>query len=74
MKLTHIAILAVKGSGKDMIDKLADVLGVTDKTIYRYISDNSDELTKAAALKVIREETGLTDDQILEETTEEARA
>jgi deoxyribose-phosphate aldolase len=68
MKLTHIAILAVKGSGRDMIDRLADVLGVTDKTIYKYISDNSDELTKAAVLKVIREETGLTDDQILEET------
>jgi hypothetical protein len=74
MKLTHIAILAVKGSGRDMIDRLADVLGVTDKTIYKYISDNSDELTKAAVLRVIREETGLTDDQILEEATEETRA
>lgn len=72
MKLTHIAILAVKGSGKDMIDKLAEALRVTDKTVYRYISDNSDELTKAAALKVIREVTGLTDEQILETQTENA--
>jgi deoxyribose-phosphate aldolase len=72
MKLTHIAILAIKGSGKDMIDRLAEVLDVTDKTVYRYISDNSDELTKAAVLKLIRERTGLTDAQILEEETASA--
>lgn len=46
--------------------KIALVLGITDQQIARYIKNNSDNLTKAAALKVIREETGLKDDQILE--------
>lgn len=32
-----------------------------------YIRTNHDNLTKASALKMIREEFGLTDDQILEE-------
>jgi hypothetical protein len=31
-----------------------------------YIKNNKDDLTKAAALKAIREELGLTDEQILE--------
>ena len=48
--------------------KLMAALGdVAESTIYRYIATNDDNLTKAAALKVIREETGLTDDEILEE-------
>lgn len=32
-----------------------------------YIRNNKDDLTKAAAMKVIRKETGLTDEEILEE-------
>lgn len=32
-----------------------------------YVKNNSDNLTKASMLKVIREEFGLTDDEILEE-------
>ncbi len=40
---------------------------VAESTIYRYINTNDDNLTKAAALKVIREETGLKDEEILEE-------
>jgi hypothetical protein len=47
--------------------KLTIALNVTDQTVIRYIKDNSDDLTKAAALKVIRQETGLTDEQILVE-------
>lgn len=66
MRLSRIAILAIKGACPGIIEKLSDALDSSEQTIYRYISDNSDNLTKAAALKVIREETGLTDDQILE--------
>lgn len=66
MKLSHIAILAIRGS-KGIVPKLSKALGVSDPTVYAYIAENSDNLTKAAALKVIREETGLTDEQILEE-------
>ena len=43
-----------------------DVLGCTEFTIARYIQKNSDNLTKAAAMQVIREVSGLTDVEILE--------
>lgn len=46
---------------------LMDVLKVTEFTIARYIQKNSDNLTKAAAMQVIREVTGLCDAEILEE-------
>ncbi len=66
MKLTHIAILAVRGC-KGIVPKLSEALDVHEQTVYGYIQKNHENLTKAAALKVIREETGLTDEQILEE-------
>lgn len=47
--------------------KLALALGVGEQTIIRYISVNHENLTKAAALKVIREQTGLSDDEIIVE-------
>lgn len=68
MRLTHLAFIAIKGSGKGMVEKLAAAMGVSVPTAYKYIRDKSDELTKAAAINVIKKETGLTDDQILEET------
>lgn len=51
--------------------RLMQVLGVVERTINRHIATNSAELTKASALKVIREETGLTDEQILTEAEPE---
>ena len=72
MKLTQIALARINNP-KTRI-KLAGALEVTEQSIIRYIKDNNDELTKAAALVVIREETKLTDKQILEQATEEARA
>jgi len=49
--------------------ELAHVLKCTERTIIRYISDNDKDvdtdLTKAAAMEVIRKHTGLRDDQIL---------
>ncbi len=53
--------------------KLAMALGVGEASIRRYIADNSDHLTKAAALAVIREETGLSDDLILESNLVESK-
>ena len=46
--------------------RLMDVLGCTEFTISRYIQKNSDNLTKAAAMQVIRQVTGLADAEILE--------
>lgn len=67
MRLTHLAIIAVRGS-KGIVPKLADAINCSEPSIYKYIRENAPELTLAAALKVIREETGLLDEQILEET------
>lgn len=46
---------------------LMDALGCTEFTISRYIQRNSDNLTKAVCMQVIREVTGLPDNEILEE-------
>jgi transcriptional regulator with XRE-family HTH domain len=70
MKLSSIAILALRGCTPEIKKKLADALGVTVPSINRYLRDNDDSLTKVAALEVIREVTGLTDDQILEKDNE----
>lgn len=67
MKLSHIAILALKGTSGDFKRTLANKLGVTENTLYKYINENNDVLTKASALQLIGEVTGLSNDQILEE-------
>lgn len=41
-------------------------------TIHKWIKENDDNLTKAEVLRIIREELGLTDNQILEETSKTA--
>lgn len=66
MKLSVLALQRIMDS-KSLPKKLQEVLNVSRTTMWKYLKDNDDELTKAAALKVIREETGLSDDQILEE-------
>jgi hypothetical protein len=65
MKLTPNAITLIKD--KRIRTRLALALDVTDQAICKYIKRNDDNLTKAAALMVIREETGLDDSEILEE-------
>lgn len=66
MKIRKLVLMAIRGN-TELRRKLKDVLLISEPTFNRYISDNSDQLTKAAAMKVIRQELGLTDDQILEE-------
>lgn len=63
-----MGLAVIKGT-KGIVSRLATALDVHPSAVYRYLQENSDNLTKAAALKVIREETGLTDTQILEEET-----
>ena len=67
MKLTNIAILALKGSDQGIKKVIAEATGVTPSTVYRWISDNENNggLTKAIVVKIIREELGLEDSQIL---------
>jgi hypothetical protein len=64
MKLTQKALSLIRGPQERM--DVAKALKVSDQTIVRYIKDNDDELTKAAALVEIRRITGLSDDEILE--------
>ena len=64
MKLTQKALKAINNPTTRR--RLMDVLGCTEFTIARYIQKNSDNLTKAAALQVIREKTGFADSEILE--------
>jgi hypothetical protein len=64
MKLNQKALKAI--NNPTVRRRLMDVLGCTEFTISRYIQKNSDNLTKAAAMQVIRELTGLTDSEILD--------
>jgi hypothetical protein len=73
MKLTKAAILALRGIQVESKEALAKALGVSMKTLYRYLTDNDDNLTKATALDFIRKETGLADSEILENETEGAQ-
>lgn len=56
--------------------KLALVFMVTERRVSQMISDNREngQLTTAAAMKVIREETGLGDSEILEESNSRTAA
>ncbi len=68
MKLSQKALEIIRV--KTLYPHLAIALNVSVGSIYRYVSSNDDSLTKAAALKVIREQSGLTDKQILVEENE----
>lgn len=67
MKLSKLAIVALRGSGIDFIGRIAAKRGVTIRTVNRWIRENDDTLTKAETLQMIREEFGLDNSQILEE-------
>lgn len=71
MRLTKTAILSLKGTNVVFKETLAEALGSSLNSMYRWISENEDNgpLTKAKAIQMIREETGLEDSQILEEDT-----
>lgn len=64
MKLTTVALKLINDVPLRL--KLAMALSVSEQTIIRYIDTNHENLTKAAAMQVIREETGLSDSNILE--------
>lgn len=57
---------------KRIKDKIADACGTTYFSVHAWIKNDSPKITQADALRVIREETGLTDEQIL--TQEPAQA
>lgn len=68
MQLTLTALLIIRGFGPEEKEGFADCLGVSTKTLYRYLDSNDDNLTKAAGLQFLREKSGLTDKELLTET------
>ena len=68
MQLSKIALDHINDRRRfnKVLNLLAIALNVSESTARRYVNDNDDNLTKAAALNVIRQETGLTDEEILE--------
>jgi hypothetical protein len=66
MKLSTAGISILRGN-KPLWQKARAALKVSIPSMYRYVADNDEVLTQASVLKVIREETGLTDQEILEE-------
>ncbi len=67
MKLTEKAIQCIKQP--HIRRELTVALGCVDQTIVRHIKGNEDngELTKAAAMVIIRKWTNMTDQEILED-------
>lgn len=70
MRITQKALKEIKSDTR-IKTLLALELNKSVYTITRWIEDNDDNLTKAAALKVIRKETGLKDREILEAEVEQ---
>jgi hypothetical protein len=66
MRLTEIAIQAILAHSPGIKSLLALALHCSEGTINRYLRQNNENLTKAAALQVIRKETGLSEIEILE--------
>lgn len=70
MKLTKLAILAIRGAKLGLKTKIQEETGVHYATVCKWISENEDNgnMTKASMVKIIQEETGLLPDQILEDS------
>jgi hypothetical protein len=69
MKIRKIVIMAIRGN-TELRRRLKEILDITEPTFIKYLNENNDALTKASALQAIREETGLSDQEILEEQEE----
>lgn len=74
MKLTAVALDKINITPTRL--KLALELGCTERWISRLIKDNdpNNDLTLSSALRIIREATGLTDNEILEDESTEVKA
>lgn len=62
--ISKIAQLALRGS-KEARKRIIELTGAHPETVRVWIKYKRDELTKASIMAIIREETGLTDEQIL---------
>lgn len=72
MRLSELGITILRGSEK-IRERLRASFDITSTTVNRWVRENDDNLTKAAALSIIREETGLSDSEILENESVEVK-
>jgi hypothetical protein len=72
MRLSKIAILAIRGLGQGVKERIAEATDTSQSRVYEWILENKDNgrLTLSAVVQIISEETGLTQDQILESVEE----
>lgn len=68
MILTKKALKAINNTPTRL--RIALALGIGEEGVKRHITRNSSCLTKFAAIQVIKKETGLTEDQILDKKSE----
>jgi len=73
MRLSIAGISILRGN-KAIWEAIREALDVSIASMYRYVQANDAELTKAAAMRVLREETGLTDSELLEQENEPVKA
>lgn len=66
MKIKKLVIMAIRGN-TGLRRRIKEVLDISEPTLQRLLRENDEDLTKASALKVIREELGIDDSEILEE-------
>jgi hypothetical protein len=66
LQLTKTALKAIQSCAPGIKLRLALALRCSEGSINRYLRENDDNLTKAAALQVLREVTGLSDKHLLE--------
>ena len=66
MKIKAEIIEKIKGN-LGLRNQLIELMGVTRGTIYNWLEDNDDNLTKAAPLKLIADHYNMTPDEILED-------
>lgn len=72
MRIKKMVLAAIRGN-TDLRKKIKDALDISEPTLYRIITENSDDLTKAAVLKLIRDEFQISDEEILEEEESEVK-
>lgn len=68
MNFTRAAKLCLQSP--EVKEAIARIEDVRIETVRKWVRDNDDNLTKASVVKVIKDMSGLTEDQILEETGE----
>lgn len=68
----RITVLAKIQRSQGCKDLIREALDISAPTMSRYVNENDENLTKAAALKVIGEYFNLTTEEILEEETKAA--